>query len=286
MWNGVVVYHVTQYLELGQCWQNLGTGQTTVSVVLEQVDGYCEPRTRINVPTPRNRYDAGHTMFIPANMDVWGYAFDSTSSVRDVRVRFDHSVVERLLGEECDPKKWNEPLLLLYDARITQCAEMLAKECTEEEGNSPLYGESLTTALLAALFTSPRLIARASQSGLARWQLSRSLDYMEANLINDIRLPELANVVGLSTSHFARAFKTSAGVTPYRWVLEQRIHRAKKLMMKEGKSISLAAHQTGFANQSHFTKTFRRVTGTTPGLWLRNVVQKRGKLRLACSDKK
>ena len=109
---------------------------------------------------------------------------------------------------------------------------------------------------------------------------------MEANLINDIRLPELANVVGLSTSHFARAFKTSAGVTPYRWVLEQRIHRAKKLMMKEGKSISLAAHQTGFANQSHFTKTFRRVTGTTPGLWLRNVVQKRGKLRLACSDKK
>jgi AraC family transcriptional regulator len=41
-------------------------------------------------------------------------------------------------------------------------------------------------------------------------------------------------------------------------------------MMKSGKSISIAADLTGFANQSHFTKVFRRVTGTTPGLWLRD----------------
>ncbi|WP_084080979.1 helix-turn-helix domain-containing protein [Edaphobacter aggregans] len=66
--------------------------------------------------------------------------------------------------------------------------------------------------------------------------------------------------------------------------LEQRIHRAKKLMMKEGKSISLAAHLAGFANHSHFTKAFRRVTGTTPGFWLRDVGQKWGKLRSLSSD--
>jgi AraC family transcriptional regulator len=240
-------------------------------VVLEQVGGYCEPRMRVNNATPRNRYDAGHTMFIPPNVDVWGYAGNSTSAVRDIRMRFDYCAIELLLAEESDPKKWNEPLLLLYDDRITQCAKLLAKECDADE-EAPLFGESLTTALLAVLFTSPHTRTNGVRSGLARWQLRGVVEYMEANLLEDIRLTELARVAGLSPSQFARAFKVSIGMTPHRWLVEQRIHRAKRLMTKSGKSISLAAHLAGFASQSHFTKAFRRVTGTTPGLWLRNAV--------------
>lgn len=270
-WNGVIAYHVTQHLATGRCWQNLSTHQATVAVVLEQVNGYCEPRTRVDNPTPRDRYDAGHSMFIPPNMDVWGYAEDSTSAVRDFRMRFDYHVIERLLAEESDPKKWSEPLLLLYDDRITQCAQLLAKDC-DADGESPLYGESLMTALLAALFISPRTRVKTAQRGLARWQLRRAVEYMEANLLEDIRLTELAGVAGLSTSHFARAFKVSMGLSPHRWLCEQRIHRAKRLMTKNGKPISVAANLAGFASQSHFTKAFRRVTGTTPGLWLRKAV--------------
>jgi AraC family transcriptional regulator len=270
-WNSVVVYHVTQHLASQPCWQNLATNKATVQVVLEQVSGYCEPRIRINNPTPRNRYDAGHAMFIPPNVDVWGYAEASTSAVRDIRLRFDYRAIEHLLAEESDPKKWNEPLLMLYDDRITQCAELLAKECDADE-ESPLYGESLTTALLAVFLTSPQTRVKAVRSGLARWQLRRAVEYMEANLLNDIRLTELARVAGLSPSQFARAFKVSIGLTPHRWLVEQRIHRAKRLMTKNGKSISVAAHLAGFASQSHFTKAFRRVTGTTPGLWLRSAV--------------
>ncbi|WP_157467570.1 helix-turn-helix domain-containing protein [Edaphobacter aggregans] len=269
-WNGVIAYHVTTHLA-GRSWQNFSTNQATVAVVLEQVDGYGEPRTRINNPTPRNRYDAGHASFIPPSVDVWGYADASTSTVRDLRMRFDYRVIERLLAEEFDRKKWNEPLLLLYDDRITQCAELLATEC-DADGESPLYGESLMTALLAVLFTSPQTREKAVQSGLARWQLRRAVEYIEANFLEDIRLAELAGVAGLSPSHFARAFKVSMGLTPHRWLVEQRIHRAKRLMAKNGKTISVAAHLAGFANQSHFTKAFRRVTGTTPGLWLRDAV--------------
>jgi AraC family transcriptional regulator len=266
-WNGVIAYNVTTHFA-GRAWQNLSSHQATVGVVLEQVDGYGEPRMRVNNPTPRNRYDAGYTTFIPPNVDVWGYA-DSASAVRDLRMLFDYRVIETLLAEEFDRKKWNEPLLLLYDNRITQCAELLAKEC-DADGELLLYGESLMTALLAALFTSSQTRVKAVQSGLARWQLRRAVEYMEANILEDIRLTELAGVVGLSPSHFARAFKASIGLTPHRWLIEQRIHRAKRLMAKNGKPISVAAHLAGFASQSHFTKAFRRVTGTTPGLWLRN----------------
>ena len=268
----MVVYHVTQHLAPGRCWQNLSAKQATVSVVLEQVDGYCEPRARINSPTPRSRYDAGHTMFIPANVDVWGYADASTTAVRDLRIRFDSRVIERFLGEGSDPRKWNEPLLLLYDDRIFQCARLIAKECDADEESPPLCGDGLITALLSVLFASKQTRSIGAQSGLARWQIRRAVEYMEANLLEDIRLIELARVAGLSPSQFARAFKVSMGLTPHRWLIEQRIHRAKRLMTKNGRPIAVAAHLAGFASQSHFTKAFRRVTGTTPGQWLRKVV--------------
>jgi AraC family transcriptional regulator len=127
-------------------------------------------------------------------------------------LQFDYQVVERLLGDESDRKRWNEPLLLLYDDRLTQCADLLAKEIAEQDDDLPLFGESLLTALFAALFTAPRSRFKAYQSGLTRSQLTRSLDYIEANILNNIRLHDLASVAGLSPSHFARAFKTSAGV--------------------------------------------------------------------------
>ncbi|WP_425387798.1 hypothetical protein [Edaphobacter aggregans] len=78
-------------------------------------------------------------------------------------------------------------------------------------------------------------------------------------------------------------------------MLEQRIHRAKKLMMKESKSISHAAHLAGFANHSHFTKSFpmcnwnhswsvvarcRTKVGQTSVTFLRRVIAFSGKARL------
>jgi AraC family transcriptional regulator len=230
-----------------------------------------EPRTRINNPTPRNRYDPGHAMFIPPNVEVWGYSDGLVSTVRDIRMRFDYGVVERLLAEETDRSKWREPLLMHYDARITKCAELLATEC-DADGELPLYGESLMTGMLALLFTSTQTQIKAVQNGLARWQLRKAVEYMEANLLEEVRLSELAQATGLSPSHFARAFKVSMGLTPHRWLVEQRILRAKQLMTKHAKPISVAANLAGFATQSHFTKAFRRVTGTTPGNWLRNAV--------------
>jgi len=50
-------------------------------------------------------------------------------------------------------------------------------------------------------------------SGLARWQLRRVLEFLEAHLTEDIGLDELAQLVGLSQSQFARAFKVSTGAS-------------------------------------------------------------------------
>jgi AraC family transcriptional regulator len=270
-WNGIGVYCVSTHTEPGKSWQSLASEQASVAVILEQQGGIAEPRKRLNTPTRRVRYDAGHTMYIPPNCDIWAFG-DSTSLVRGVRMRFDLSVIESLLQGECDRQKWNEPVLLLYDDRIREIANLIWQECQAQDERPQLYGESLTAALLSCLFQSSRIQKRVSQQGLARIQLKRTVEYMEASLLRDVRLKELASVAGLSPSHFGRAFKASTGVTPHRWIIQRRIQLAQRLMRESGKSIVIASQMAGFANQSHFTKAFRAITGATPRVWLHDLV--------------
>ncbi|WP_260734535.1 helix-turn-helix domain-containing protein [Tunturiibacter lichenicola] len=270
MWNGIGVYCVSTYTSPGKSWQSLASEQATVAVILEQQGGIAEPRKRLNAPTPRVRYDAGHTMYIPPNADIWAFG-DSTNLVRGVRMRFEISNIESLLHEEFDLQKWSEPVLVLYDERIREIAKLIWEECQTEEERPQLYGESLTVALLSCLFRSSQAQPRVSQVGLSRIQLKRTVEYMQASLLRDVRLKELASVAGLSPSHFGRAFKASTGCTPHRWIVQRRIQLAQRLMRESGKSIVIASQMAGFANQSHFTKAFRAIVGATPRAWLHDV---------------
>jgi len=267
-WNGITVRNIVHYPEPGKAWHDLSSHETTVAIVLGQVGGYCEPRLNLNRPTLRSRFDAGHTTFVPADMTVWGYT-DGLRSVRELRMSFAPKVPESILGDDLDSGKTDTPVLLLYDDRVARCAELLAEECQEPSSGDRLYSESLTTALTAALFTRRNAqIQRAN--GLSRWQLRRAMEYLEANMTQDISLDEMAKLVGLSQSQFARSFKISTGMPPYKWALDARIKRAQELLLLGKESIAFIAFQTGFADQSHFTKTFRRATGATPKDWQRS----------------
>jgi hypothetical protein len=136
-------------------------------------------------------------------------------------MRFNLSVIDSLLRDECDRQKWNEPILLLYDDRIREIANLIWQECQTEEERPQLYGESLTVALLSCLFHSSHAQARVSRLGLSRIHLKRTVEYMQVSLPRDVHLKELASVAGLSPSHFGRAFKASTGLTPYRWIVNE-----------------------------------------------------------------
>ena len=72
-------------------------------------------------------------------------------------------------------------------------------------------------------------------------------------------------MVGLSSSHFARAFRTSVGISPHQYVIGQRIGEARRLLAARRLSVAEVALALGFADQSHFAEAFRKATGTTPG---------------------
>jgi AraC family transcriptional regulator len=94
--------------------------------------------------------------------------------------------------------------------------------------------------------------------------LKRVIDYIAANLDGNISLAQLAAIVGMSPHYFSELFKLSTGRAPHKYVLMQRIERAKQRLRDPRRSIIDAGLDAGFQNQSHFARMFRKLAGTTP----------------------
>jgi AraC family transcriptional regulator len=104
-----------------------------------------------------------------------------------------------------------------------------------------------------------------ARGGLAAAAKRRVLEMIDVALEIRLTIEMLAREVGLSSAHFARAFRESLGRAPHQYLLARRLERARRLLETTGASLSDIAQRTGFADQAHFTRLFKRAFGTTPG---------------------
>jgi AraC family transcriptional regulator len=159
------------------------------------------------------------------------------------------------------------PEFRMRDPQLEAIALMLLAELQPEKSGSRLYIESLTNVLAVHLIrqhttTQPHLPVY--EGGLSQLQLSHVLDYIHNHLDQDIKLADLANLLSMSQFHFSYLFKQSIGTSPYQYLLQQRIERAKQLLKQSDRSIMDIALECGFNSHSHLTKMFRQLTGITP----------------------
>jgi AraC family transcriptional regulator len=125
------------------------------------------------------------------------------------------------------------------DAEMEVTCRRLYHELSLNRRTEQLYSESLVLSLAQILLlrhstASPktRLLPRA---GLSRNQARRVLEYIESNLSGQLTLRTLSEIADLSLHHFARMFKQTVGVSPYQYVLERRLERAK-MMLRSAKA--------------------------------------------------
>jgi AraC family transcriptional regulator len=132
---------------------------------------------------------------------------------------------------------------------------------------NPLFAETLATTLamhLMSKYGRNRSQVTSARGGLGRGPLAAVIDYIHENPGRELCVKDLAEIAGVSLSHFIRTFHQTTGVPPHQYLLRTRLNRAKELLRQTRHSIAEIAGMTGFSGQSHFTKQFGRFAGLTP----------------------
>lgn len=211
----------------------------------------------------------GHAIsYIPADLRIWSRVEDDCR-LRHLDLHFDMAAIGERFEEGLDRAVVETPRIAFSDERVLSIARLIAAECLQPGELHGLYGDSLTTALFVAAFQIGRRKER-KHAQLPPWQLRRATDYIVSHCLRTIRLQELADLTGLSQSHFCRAFKASTGVPPHQWQMQARLSKVKDLLARRDLSLTDVAVASGFSDQAHFTRVFRRMVGTTPAMWRRN----------------
>ena len=156
------------------------------------------------------------------------------------------------------------------DSSIAFLAQAIADTLQNSDETDQLLMDGLSTAVVAKLisrFSNAERPAPAVSDGLSAWRLKKVREFVDAHLENQISLKTLAETAGLSQMHFAAQFRQACGLTPHEYLLQQRIARAKDLLVNTQLSVLEIALAVGFGTHAHFSNTFRRYTGASPASW-------------------
>jgi len=92
----------------------------------------------------------------------------------------------------------------------------------------------------------------------------RAIIYIDNNLLERLKLDDIAREAGMSKFHFCRSFKKNVGITPMQYVLTMRLKKAMALLQEKQKSISTIAAESGFDDIGEFNKQFKKTYGLPP----------------------
>ncbi|MGE8392818.1 helix-turn-helix domain-containing protein [Pseudomonas sp. BIGb0427] len=95
-------------------------------------------------------------------------------------------------------------------------------------------------------------------------RLVRLHAWIAANLNGDLRVERLAEKLGMSPRHFARAYAAATGGTPAQTVETLRLEAACRLLETSQEPIKRIAETTGFGNEERMRRSFQRQLGTSP----------------------
>lgn len=136
-----------------------------------------------------------------------------------------------------------------------------------------MYGDAIATTITAHLLRKYSTFNSAIERdyrGLAPAKLANVIDYIQTYLELNLGLEELADLSDLSPYYFSRLFKLSTGFSPYQYISQQRIARARQLLQDTDTAIAQVALLCGFSSQSSFSKAFHKAVGVTPRQYRRS----------------
>jgi AraC family transcriptional regulator len=152
------------------------------------------------------------------------------------------------------------------DRPVQHILQKLSDEARRGGHRGPLYANQLIHSLRARLLDLPHVWGRRAwlKNRLDADTLRRLSDRVETTPETDLDLETLAAESGCSKRHLLRSFRTKSGRSPHQYILDLRIEKARRLMLRPALSLIDIALECGFPSHAHFTHVFRQRLGVPP----------------------
>lgn len=174
-----------------------------------------------------------------------------------------------------------QALVAMRNKRLEIMMQEIHAELEQPSYGSELLIESVTNIMMVELTRIRHQLDRkrgasGSTLALAPWQLARIQDRVDSALeLGYPDLAELAELCGVSQGHLARSFKAATGWQLHKYVTDERIKAARRLLAEDGMSCEAVSAALGFKRPSYFSTAFRRATGKSPSEFRKQAQQKK-----------
>lgn len=101
----------------------------------------------------------------------------------------------------------------------------------------------------------------------SKFRMQRAKRFIELHAFERIGISDIAEELGLSPFTMLRQFRAATGLTPYAYVLQIRLERARKLLSATDDAIGSIAHAVGFDDLAYFSRWFSKSMRISPSAY-------------------
>jgi transcriptional regulator GlxA family with amidase domain len=95
--------------------------------------------------------------------------------------------------------------------------------------------------------------------------ISEAIRWIRRHHTEPVRVADLADLAGMSTSTFHRHFRAATSMTPIQFQKQIRLQEARVLLRTQDATAAEVAFQVGYTSPAHFTREYHKAFGRTPG---------------------
>ena len=163
------------------------------------------------------------------------------------------------------------PCFSTPDPTLDQLAKLLAAETGKPVDSAHCaVVEALERAIAITVLRGHSTLGRPAAPDPLRTAPARIrhvLEYLRSETSCAPTLREMANVAGLSPTHFGRAFRAATGMPPHQYLQGLRMERARRLLETTKLSVMQIALECGFEQSTSFATSFKKIVGVSPRMW-------------------
>jgi AraC-like DNA-binding protein len=266
-WPGLTIYRFTEPTE--PSWEEIQS--LSLGIV-------AQGRKAVTVDGKRYEYDPFNYLVLSSNLHFQAQILKATQQVPFLSfvLQIDPALVRKVSTDMLDKRATMFPPIRL-EAPVEKCVvsaldselmaavvrflrslgtgadrRVLAPICVQEMVFRVLQREQFA-----------RLLSIASQQAAGN-PVAGALAFLRAHFAEPITVADMAEQVSLSPSAFSHLFREVAGCSPYQYLKEMRLDRARELLVEGRLSVTEISRTVGYTSASHFIKEFRARFGTTP----------------------